>query len=124
MDRRLTDLADQLAAGLDLVAEARRLDPQAVAIVLTGYGSFPSAVESMQVGVFDYLTKPSNLDQLKQAKLVGQIVQRPNHRRILRVLRFHQRQLIEQAPEQDRGMIEILLDQLPHLLPHSLCKCG
>src|SRR5438094_2104926 len=71
-DLIITDMRMETdAAGLDLVAEARRLDPQAVAIILTGYGSFPSVVESMQVGVFDYLTKPSNLEQLKQSIVRG-----------------------------------------------------
>src|SRR6266568_160781 len=71
-DLIITDMHRETdTAGLDVVAEARRLDPQAVAIILTGYGSFPSAVESMQVGVFDYLTKPSNLEQLKQSIMRG-----------------------------------------------------
>lgn len=62
----VTDLQMETeTSGLDLVRTALRIDPETVAIVLTGYGSFPSAVDSLHAGVFDYLTKPSNLDQLK-----------------------------------------------------------
>jgi len=67
-DLIVTDMRmEHETSGLDLVNEARKVDPQALAIVLTGYGSFPSAVESLQAGVFDYLTKPSDLNQLKAA---------------------------------------------------------
>lgn len=64
-DLIITDLRMETeTSGLDLVREAQRLDPRTAAIVLTGYGSLPSAVEALQTGVLDYITKPSKLDQL------------------------------------------------------------
>ena len=54
-------------SGLQVLAAARERDPQATGIILTGYASFPSAIESLQAGVSDYLAKPSNIEQLKLA---------------------------------------------------------
>jgi NADH-quinone oxidoreductase subunit E len=42
-----------------------------VTIVITGYGSIDSAVESMKVGAFDYLTKPFAPDQLLESVKKG-----------------------------------------------------
>src|SRR6266567_2230897 len=53
------------AHGLDIVHKARQLTPPAVAIVITGFGSFETAVEAMKNGAFDYLEKPFKVDALK-----------------------------------------------------------
>jgi DNA-binding NtrC family response regulator len=53
------------AHGLDIVRKARELDPPAVAIVITGFGSIETAVEAMKNGAFDYLEKPFKIDELR-----------------------------------------------------------
>jgi two-component system response regulator HydG len=53
-------------SGLELLEKAKAQDnyPGTEVIILTGYGSIRSAVEAMQKGAFDYLTKPFDLDEL------------------------------------------------------------
>jgi DNA-binding NtrC family response regulator len=53
------------AQGLEIVRKARELNPPAVVIVITGFGSIESAVEAMKNGAFDYLEKPFKLDELR-----------------------------------------------------------
>ena len=53
------------AHGLEILHKARALNPPAVVIVITGYGSIETAVEAMKKGAFDYLEKPFKLDELK-----------------------------------------------------------
>src|SRR5439155_17924726 len=53
------------AHGLEIVQKARELNPPAVVIVITGFGSIETAVEAMKNGAFDYLEKPFKLDELK-----------------------------------------------------------
>lgn len=53
------------AHGLDIVQKARSLNPPALAIVITGFGSIETAVEAMKMGAYDYLEKPFKLDELK-----------------------------------------------------------
>lgn len=50
--------------GLDLIAPLRAAQPQARIIMLTGYGSIPTAVEATRRGADDYLLKPVDLNDL------------------------------------------------------------
>ncbi len=51
--------------GMEIIRKARALNPPAVVIMMTGFGSVDSAVEAMQLGAYDYLEKPFKLDELK-----------------------------------------------------------
>ena len=53
------------AAGLEILKKARSMNPPAVTIVITGFGSIETAIEAMKYGAFDYLEKPFKLDELK-----------------------------------------------------------
>src|SRR6267143_2135006 len=53
------------AQGLEILQKARSLNPPAIAIVITGFGSIDTAVEAMKRGAYDYLEKPFKLDELK-----------------------------------------------------------
>jgi two-component system response regulator HydG len=64
-DAVLTDLVMHDVSGLEVVKECRRLQPDAVVLVITGHGSVQTAVEAMQLGAADYLTKPVNIQELR-----------------------------------------------------------
>jgi two-component system response regulator HydG len=51
--------------GLDLLRQLRELFPELSVFLITGYGSVETAVEAMQEGAADYLTKPVNLGELR-----------------------------------------------------------
>src|SRR5437667_7054025 len=53
------------AHGLEIVQKARELNPPAVPIVITAFGSIDTAVEAMKNGAFDYLEKPFKVDELR-----------------------------------------------------------
>jgi two-component system response regulator RegA len=62
IDLRLPD-----GHGLDVVAELHDIDATTRIVVLTGYGSIATAVESLKRGAADYLTKPVDADQVAAA---------------------------------------------------------
>ncbi len=62
----LTDLAMKECDGLEVLAAVRLHQPDAVAIMLTGYASLDSAIEAIRRGAYDYLTKPANLEEMCQ----------------------------------------------------------
>ncbi|MDP6954675.1 MAG: sigma-54 dependent transcriptional regulator, partial [Planctomycetota bacterium] len=67
-DAVLTDLVMQDASGvegLEVLAEARRLQPDAVVLLITGHASMDSAVAALRRGASDYLTKPVDLGELR-----------------------------------------------------------
>ena len=51
--------------GMDILKKARELNPPAVVIVITGFGSIDTAKEAMKQGAFDYLEKPFKVDEFK-----------------------------------------------------------
>jgi len=44
--------------GLDLSRQLKAVQPELEVILITGYASLETAVEAVQIGAFDYLTKP------------------------------------------------------------------
>lgn len=54
-------------SGLEVMEDARLIDPELEFIVITAYASYQSAVEALRLGAFDYIEKPfSDLKLLKE----------------------------------------------------------
>lgn len=51
-------------SGIELVAEARRLQPALKIVVLTGYGSIVTASQAIKLGALQYLPKPADVDEI------------------------------------------------------------
>ncbi len=64
-DAVLLDLRLPGAGGLDALRRIKERRPDAVVIVVTGYGTVQSAVQAMKNGAYDYVTKPFSVDELK-----------------------------------------------------------
>jgi DNA-binding NtrC family response regulator len=62
----LLDLRLPGASGMELLQEIKQRRPETEVILMTGYGSVPSAVQAMKLGAYDYVAKPFNLDELKR----------------------------------------------------------
>jgi two-component system response regulator RegA len=63
-DLVLVDLRMPGMSGLDVVQELRALDSSMAIIVLTGYGSIPTAISATKLGADYYLSKPADADQI------------------------------------------------------------
>ncbi len=63
----IVDLKMPGITGMEVLAEISKIDPTIVSIVITGYGSVESAVESMKIGAFDYMTKPFGPERLLES---------------------------------------------------------
>ncbi|HEV2968387.1 MAG TPA: sigma-54 dependent transcriptional regulator [Pirellulales bacterium] len=61
----ITDLKMADIDGLEILARTKQALPDAQVIVVTGYGTIPSAVAAMQQGAFNYLQKPLDLGHLR-----------------------------------------------------------
>ena len=59
LDIRLPDMS-----GIDLCSEIKNLDPRIINIIMTGFPSFKSAVDSIRGGAYDYLVKPFRIEQV------------------------------------------------------------
>ena len=54
----ITDLKMPEMDGMSLLEEAKKIDPDFSILVITAYGTIENAVEAMQKGAIDYITKP------------------------------------------------------------------
>ena len=67
--------------GLTLLSEVRRIDPEILFIVITGYPSIETVLEAMKKGATDYLVKPFQFDEIK-IKIERALVEKDMNRRI------------------------------------------
>ena len=66
-DLVLTDLKMPGVDGLGVLAEVRKRSPLTVTVMMTGYGSVGSALDAIKLGAYEYLLKPIEVEDLKQA---------------------------------------------------------
>ena len=60
----LTDLVLEGMGGLELLENVKVISPRTLVIVITGYGSIRTAVTALRLGVYDYLLKPCDENEL------------------------------------------------------------
>jgi DNA-binding NtrC family response regulator len=51
--------------GMEVLKAAKQLNPLSYVVVMTGYSSIETAIESIRCGAFDYLTKPFKLAEIE-----------------------------------------------------------
>ncbi|MEW6611279.1 MAG: sigma-54-dependent transcriptional regulator [Pseudomonadota bacterium] len=66
IDFCLTDLRLPDGSGLEIVSEIQHHHPLMPVAVITAYSSADSAVEAMKAGAFDYVSKPIEVNRLRQ----------------------------------------------------------
>lgn len=64
IDVATLDLKMPGLSGIETLKEIRRIDPDIVIIIITGYGTLKSAIEAIRYGVFDYIPKPFNVPEI------------------------------------------------------------
>ena len=64
LDAVISDIRMPGRSGLEILGEVRELQPELPMIMMTAFGSIDSAVEAMQAGAFDYVTKPFKRDAI------------------------------------------------------------
>ena len=65
-DLAMVDLRMPDANGLDLLRQIRSSFPACEVILMTGFAAVDSAVEAIKLGAREYLTKPFDLDRLRE----------------------------------------------------------
>ncbi len=64
-DLILTDLRMPDIDGMDVLGWFRKEQPDAIVVLMTAFGSSTSAIESIQRGAYDYISKPFKIDDLR-----------------------------------------------------------
>lgn len=121
-DVLITDLRMKGLKGLDLLEEAKKLAPLMPVIIITAFGTIPSAIQAMKMGAFEYITKPFQMDELVLA------VKKALENRLLKMevvrlkkeveSRYHFHQLIGRSPAMQRvyELVEKISDTSSNVL--------
>jgi DNA-binding NtrC family response regulator len=94
----LTDLRMEKVDGMQILKKSRELYPDTEVIMITGYATLDSAVDSMKHGAFYYIAKPFKLEEVR--KVVKEAVHKVR-------LKTENRQLREQL-ESYQGKVKII----------------
>jgi len=65
LDLVITDMKMPGKDGMELLEEAKKIDPELPVIIMTAYGTIEKAVEAMKKRAYDYITKPFRNEELK-----------------------------------------------------------
>ena len=69
--------------GIETLKEIKKRYPLVEVIMLTGHATVETAIEGMKLGAFDYLMKPSDIDQLISKVKEAAIKKRAHEQKIL-----------------------------------------
>lgn len=61
----LTDLVMPRISGMDVLREAKRINPRIHVVMITAFATIESAVEAMKKGASDYISKPFKLHEVQ-----------------------------------------------------------
>jgi len=116
--------------GFTVVSAMRRVQPQVITFILTGYPDFESALRAIRSQVDDYITKPADVRDMVQAIRKHLENPKPVHipmpvKRVSQVLRENKKQVVEAwyklvMAEKDLAAIKLSrsdrVDHLPRIL--------
>ena len=81
----ITDLKLPRISGMDVLKAIKQKDPEIPVIVITAFGSIENAVKAIQIGAFDYVTKPFKeetlRDTVKKALKISRLTEQVRHLR-------------------------------------------
>jgi two-component system alkaline phosphatase synthesis response regulator PhoP len=114
----LTDIRMPGLTGVDLLARIKQQAPDAVVILLTGYASLETAIESLRLGAHDYLVKPSSSQDIRNSVSKGlERARNMKHRRVLlRAIRENVEELTGERVDEE-GALEAAARQPASLTP-------
>jgi len=65
VDVVITDLIMPRVGGLEVLRQAKVMNPDVVVIIITGHGSLETAIQAIREGAYDYIKKPFKLQEME-----------------------------------------------------------
>jgi DNA-binding NtrC family response regulator len=106
-DIMLVDIKMEGISGLDVLQQVKENDPDVAIVMITAYGSIPTAIEAMKNGAYDYMLKPFDPNEL--GVLIDKIIKHQDQEREMLFLReeHKERTRFESMIGQSKPMQEV-----------------
>ena len=118
----LLDLKMPGLSGMDFLKGVRKIDPDIVNVIITGYATIESAVDAMKLGAYDYIPKPFSPEQLRQ------VVKRAIEKRRLieeaKKLRKQQEQFVLMVYHEIKVPLTVVKGYLSNLMKAEMISCN
>jgi DNA-binding NtrC family response regulator len=103
----LVDIKMEGISGLEVLRKVKESDPDVAVVMITAYGSIPTAIEAMKNGAYDYMLKPFDPNEL--GVLIEKIMHHQDQAREMQFLRAEakERTRFESMIGQSKAMQEI-----------------
>jgi DNA-binding NtrC family response regulator len=88
-DIMLVDIKMEGISGLDVLQQVKESDPDVAVVMITAYGSIPTAIQAMKDGAYDYMLKPFDPNEL--GVLIEKITRHQEQEREMLFLREEQK---------------------------------
>lgn len=64
VDLLITDLVMPGIDGIELIKSALKIDSDLATVIITAYGTLDSALKAIELGAYDYITKPFKIEEI------------------------------------------------------------
>ena len=81
-----------MSMGSKVLKEIRKLFPETLVVIITGYATVETAVASMKFGAFDYVPKPFTPDELSMA-----VTRAFAHKRLLEENKYLREEILKKS---------------------------
>jgi len=104
-DLIIVDLVMPRVGGLDVLKYAKKINPDVIVIIITGYASIETAIMAIKEGAYDYIRKPCKLEEIKIVveNAVDKIKLNRENRELLKKLQDAYHELMLLKEEKDEG---------------------
>jgi len=103
-DLIITDLAMPGLGGIDVLQYAKKINPDVIVIIVTGYASLESAIMAIKEGAYDYIRKPCKVEEIKI--VVDNAVEKIRMNRENSILTEKLRNAYEELTEAKKRLVE------------------
>lgn len=112
-DLIIVDLVMPRVGGLDLLKYAKKVNPDTIVIIITGYASLETATMAVRDGAYDYIRKPCNLEEINVVvkNAIEKIKLNRENRELLKKLQeaYHELMALKERKLQDEEIASMRL---------------
>lgn len=112
-DLIIVDLVMPRVGGLDLLKYAKKVNPDTIVIIITGYASLETATMAVKEGAYDYIRKPCNLEEINVVvkNAIEKIKLNRENRELLKKLQeaYHELMALKERKLQDEEIASMRL---------------